>query len=768
MPAIQATYQLLVDLDGDNDFADSGEDLFSYLVEADTEIGMESPHDLVAIASQGKFILKNADKRFSPESGSALSGFRRGRALKWVMTYPSNQNGTYTGVTLGNTGINSSEIAPYFDGTGDRANVFNSAWATNNASGSFKSSNGWFGTWAKVDAVGTWIDGTLRALFRLTNGSDLIQVYKAATGQIVANYVAGGVTETVTSAIQSTPDWLYIVLKWITDGPSSSFSLYINEVLIGTSATLGTWGNALTAAVIGALDTSGTGSWKGYLAHASLSNIAFNSGVVGTPDAPDISMLYAAKNTDYRAALKDEASRGGLVFYFPLNETGATTQAINEITQQTLYTGRISEINPTTGIRGDRLTEVICDGYLYEVAGIDIFMPVQQTKRTDELVASMIAASRLYPPGFSGWFAGVPGYSEAGVTTIAGSGVNAYALLETGRATLPLFGDNLNKGKARPASIRSALEKVVEAEQGRLFESRRGRITFLNRHHMAQDLRHALDVTLTDSAAEPPQYRYGKRLLNKLTMKVHPRTTDSVPSTLGTLDRAVKMEAGEVKPITINYLDDNGNRIGGIDLIAPVANTDYTANTAEDGSGVDVTSSVSVALEDGGDRAKWTVTNGYPQFVYIQAGATQRGTKITDYGDLDITVEDEESIRDNRLAQEAVDYSAIEDVAYAEQLARWMVESQKDPKGEIESVSFKANRSAILMKYALQNTIGDRGQFSEGQSGADGEYFIVGERHIWQNKVHQTEWVLEPVGQTYWIAGVNGFSNAEVSTRAGV
>jgi hypothetical protein len=761
MPYGSYTYR--VDLDGDNDWYDSGHDISAYVMSAGWQLGMNKPYDTIARSATLALKLRNTDKRFSPESGSAVSGFKPGRAVRVEMTTPSNQNGTYVGVTKGATGIADHEAAVSFDGVNDYINVYDD-WITG-----FVPTTGWFACWYKVDAVGTWTDGTLRGIARFgADANNLIQLYKAGTGEIVANYIAGGTTETITSAIQSSTDYQHLFIYWVTDGPSSSFGFVLNGVEVGNSSTLGTWSGSLASnlCVLGALNTSAASPLKGYMAHPAISSSFVPA---GGGEVETYTKLYEGRS-DYRKAIYN-TPRTALLAYWPLGDTGTTTEATNEITQRTMFTGRITEINPTPGaVGGNRQAEVVCEGYLSELMGRSVFMAVQQNKRGDEIVRTLIESARVYPPGTAGWFAGVPGYSEAGVTTIASGGVGTYTRLERGATTFVIFGDNINsKKQTKKTSVYSALKTVVEAEQGKLFETRTGRVAFWSRHTLPMDLANPVDFALTDVMFGEMDYKYGRRLMNDLTLTIHPRTVSGSVAALGTLDKAVEIGIGEEKEITINFLDSAGNRQGGIDLVDPVATTDYLANTAEDGSGTDVTASFSVSMEDGGDRAKWTVSNASGGTAYLLAGSQQRGKAVSDLGDMDINSRDETSILEYRLhSPDPIDLKALEDASFAQSLADYMVYQRKDPRGEIESVTFIANRSAALLKAAMQMTIGDRITISETQTGASGGYYIVGEKHELEDRIHQCTWFLEPVPQTYWLAGIAGYSNAGVSTRAGL
>jgi hypothetical protein len=58
-------------------------------------------------------------------------------------------------------------------------------------------------------------------------------------------------------------------------------------------------------------------------------------------------------------------------------------------------------------------------------------------------------------------------------------------------------------------------------------------------------------------------------------------------------------------------LSYNGEPVPAWNYVTPITPTDYTANTAADGSGTDLSASISVSYEIYGDSVKFTVTNNH-------------------------------------------------------------------------------------------------------------------------------------------------------------
>lgn len=85
-----ATWEVCVDLNSDGDFSDSGEDISAYFISLKWQIGFAKPFDPIARDSTATIILKNDDKRFSPESGSVFSAnWTRGKKIRIRSTDPA-------------------------------------------------------------------------------------------------------------------------------------------------------------------------------------------------------------------------------------------------------------------------------------------------------------------------------------------------------------------------------------------------------------------------------------------------------------------------------------------------------------------------------------------------------------------------------------------------------------------------------------------------------------------------------------------------------
>lgn len=85
--SVYAAYELCVDLNRDRDFSDANEDISAYWKSMRWQLGAVAPYDNIARASTLECVLNNSDGSFSPEHGSALSGFELGALIRLRSTY---------------------------------------------------------------------------------------------------------------------------------------------------------------------------------------------------------------------------------------------------------------------------------------------------------------------------------------------------------------------------------------------------------------------------------------------------------------------------------------------------------------------------------------------------------------------------------------------------------------------------------------------------------------------------------------------------------
>jgi len=90
------SWSVAVDLNSDGDFADTNEDLSSFVMTAQWQLGFSKPYDVIARDSTATITLRNNTNKFSPEHASSI-GLTRGQKVRIQSAYASTTRTHYIG-----------------------------------------------------------------------------------------------------------------------------------------------------------------------------------------------------------------------------------------------------------------------------------------------------------------------------------------------------------------------------------------------------------------------------------------------------------------------------------------------------------------------------------------------------------------------------------------------------------------------------------------------------------------------------------------------
>ncbi len=285
----------------------------------------------------------------------------------------------------------------------------------------------------------------------------------------------------------------------------------------------------------------------------------------------------------------------------------------------------------------------------------------------------------------------------------------------------------------------TAIEQVMTAERGRFYSQRDGTLTFLERGYTYGSSQHTFDDAFEDVA-----YVYGVGLVNEVRVLVRPRSLGTAGSTLWTLQTAQAIPAGECRTLLARFRDSNSASIGATSLVTPVATTDYTANSTNDGSGTDVTADVSITIVDGGSAsaAYLQICNTGTATAYLQPGTRLRGRPLFQEDTLLIEQRDDASIDAYGLYSLTFNLPYFVTVAEAEALADAILTARKTPRGTVEALHLSHR---VGLSQALSRTLFDVITVKEAHTGHDADYLIIAEAHEVDlgGARHHVRWLLE-------------------------
>lgn len=357
------------------------------------------------------------------------------------------------------------------------------------------------------------------------------------------------------------------------------------------------------------------------------------------------------------------------------------------------FRGFISEIEPVPGLARSHLTHVVAETWLARAMRLRVgLLPVQVSLRTDDALRYLLDQADRPPVAID------------------------FAVADS---TFPIVFDDLDA--ATPIYQEAA--RLTLNEGGRLLERVDGTLVF--------ESRSARYLTLTPVAAwtefelqDLDAKRSRVDVINAVPTTIRPSKAGAVTTDeLASMPARIAIPPGASMTFELSYSDPSQPvaKVGGVDLVTPVAVTDYTMFEAEDGTGLNLTAFASVSLPDatrGGTSAQVAVLNTH--HVLVGYFVTRlRGRKLTRFGERTHDFRDDESINrhDRRELPLTLDYQSSLDEAEA--IARQIIALRKEP--------FMAPRTAIrrgmddgMIADILDRDMGDLVSVQESVAALDG------------------------------------------------
>jgi len=393
-----------------------------------------------------------------------------------------------------------------------------------------------------------------------------------------------------------------------------------------------------------------------------------------------------------------------------------------------VFVGYLEDIQPT-GKAGQRRVQVTAYDGLRALTDTEVDIPLLKGKRTDECVAAILDDA--------GWPAGLRALDVADDT-------HSYFWF----------------GKAKALT---GMQALAGSERGALFCNVGGAVRFIGRSGMvARPAAGSLDqANLVDMQINQPL----DGLYNVIRVRANPITVSASGVLWKLADNNVALAPGESKVFWAEYRDPATNQACAADnVIAPVANTDYLANTAADMSGTDMTSAVTVAATAFCQAAKLQLTNTdtvKPLFVTL---LQLRGQAIVQ-APTEITAEDDASIGAYGRRELAVQCDWQQSLQVAQDQANFLLDFYKGPRKRILATA------EMLLPDMVQYELMDRIRLTADYYGI-AEEFRLGRVVIKASgqtmQVLTADLYLEPCdNERYWLVGVAGYSELANATRLG-
>jgi hypothetical protein len=260
-----------------------------------------------------------------------------------------------------------------------------------------------------------------------------------------------------------------------------------------------------------------------------------------------------------------------------------------------------------------------------------------------------------------------------------------YDLAE-GQNTLPYLWFN-------DADAWSEISKIAEAEQGRIYFDECGKFCFKNKYSLIVDTdskTSQVTITGTTLGKDYDLIENIEDVFNYITVESKGRTKDAAITDLWTYGGAPEGVVNDVPPGgTIEIWAELDNPCQREDFVTPVATTDYVANTIKDGTGQDLTSSISIVVTLFSQKVLFTITNSSSVAGCFLTTLKIRGKAIREQATIKGLAEDTTSQGQYGKRMLSVSNDYIITQAQANNLAGYYLQQYKDPVPKVEGLSIK-------------------------------------------------------------------------------
>lgn len=203
---------------------------------------------------------------------------------------------------------------------------------------------------------------------------------------------------------------------------------------------------------------------------------------------------------------------------------------------------------------------------------------------------------------------------------------------------------------------------------------------------------------------------HGEQVINRFTVSANPRKIDTSAQVLFRLNEPILIGSGQTIEIRGTYADPAGGlpiNANPSDMIYPVATTDYLVNTAQDGSGTNITASLTlVEIRYGSEGFTHKVKNTSVNGGWVTKW-DPRGKGIYQYNPIEHVETDLDSIASDWGTQpESMTQAYQTQLAQGTLFGRQVVFEYAWPQQILTKIHFNPNSSAELMLAFLNGDVG--------------------------------------------------------------
>jgi hypothetical protein len=312
----------------------------------------------------------------------------------------------------------------------------------------------------------------------------------------------------------------------------------------------------------------------------------------------------------------------------------------------------------------------------------------------------------------------------------------------------------------------SGIDRIWERGDGTIvYESRTRRSKATTNADMYTDAEGERNAAFSASQATDS-------IANSTQTTVHPRLPSPVTNAvLFSLNQPVQLAVGQSMAILGPWTDpDNSDvRVGAVSLVSLVAGTDYVANSAQDGSGADLTSALTVTVGLSGNATLFTVALGGSTSGWLTK-LQQRGQALLDYGAVQATQVDQDSVDRFGLNPLNVDLPYQADPNFGIELAQYIMFTRSLATTRLDGFTRLVGwRNTTELTRSLGREVSDRIALTETVTGVAKSFFIDRIREsIFPSHINTQFSLSVPIDdRQFWQLEVVGRSELDATTRLG-
>ena len=454
------------------------------------------------------------------------------------------------------------------------------------------------------------------------------------------------------------------------------------------------------------------------------------SQLTGKSKAGKLRATLDNRSGDYNPFNSDSPIYGNILPGRPVRLLGtSTTQS-----DQAIWQGFLTRITPQVFLGGDATAILEATGPLGQINLDQIEVAMVTSQRTDQVVDDILDAA--------GWGAG-----------------SSYRTLDTGKTTISRFFSSATY-------TMKALQEVESTEGGFIREGKDGKIVFDNRHHRLAGSALTSQATYSDASGAARVYNNLiqddplPHIFNIFEADVQTYTTASV-AVLWTLSEtgasSPSIAPGVARTWIARYpTSASVNSARGVAVWTTTASTtDMTANAAADGSGVNVSSDIGIAVSKSSETMDITLTNNGSVTAYITK-LQARGTAIT--ADDPASIKQENSASQTAFGKRTWPSRTkfIPNTTEALDWADFNISIYKAPTAVLKLTYF-ANRDTNSINEMLDRDLSERVTVvadNTADLSIDRDFFIEAVNHqITADRLHKVTYLLSDAVQfsDFWI-----------------